>query len=198
MCTSGVTFVLTLCLVTMKRYRKRSKKNYNVQHGDEKEKKKANTTNTNQEEDYDGRVYDLIDESQMIDISPQYLNLPVNSSVAKDELNLSDGYLNSYQPMIPDPVIHDYTKVNPVDDTDQPKYINVLDEHRFIFRMPQSNETINSSVQNSLAAIFRDNVIHPQRSDYISMHQNDLLSTGINLPMECHTGTVISNEIDES
>ncbi|CAG2254559.1 unnamed protein product [Mytilus edulis] len=182
----------------MKRFRKRSKKNYNVQQGDEKEKQNANATNTNQEDDYDGRVYDLIDESQMIDISPQYSNLPVNSSVAKDELNLSDGYLNSYQPMIPDPVIHDYTKVNPVDETDQPKYINVLDEHHSIFRMPQSNETINSSVQNSLASPFRDNVIHPQRSDYISMHQNDLLSTGINLPMECHTGTVISNEIDES
>lgn len=198
-CTSGITFVITMCLVTLKRHRKRKMRNIIKKQAGEIEKHEDNATTSNQAHYYDERHYDTIDESQMIDMPPQHLNIIVDSSLTKDELDLSDGYLNPYQPMVPDPVMHDYSKANPVEETNLPKYINLLGEHRSLLIIPQSNKTtLNSSVQNALASSFRDNALHLQRSDYISMHQNDLLSTGLNLSMECSTETLTSNEIDEA
>lgn len=71
----------------------------------------------NEQPDQDESIYDMydvIDESQMIDTPSQqmpteYEDNENSSSVAKnEEINSGDGYLNPYQPMVPDLDHHDY------------------------------------------------------------------------------------------
>lgn len=71
----------------------------------------------NEQPDQDESIYDMydvIDESQMIDTPSQqmpteYQDNENSSSVATNkEINSGDGYLNPYQPMVPDLDHHDY------------------------------------------------------------------------------------------
>lgn len=161
-CTSGVTFVLTLCLVTMKRYRKRKKAKHI-------EKNENNSKEPTKERNNEERVYDIIDESKMIDMPSQYPN-SFKCSLAKDDINLSDGYLNSYQPMISDPDIHDYSKAKSIEETDPLRYINVTDENVSLGGLRENTAKLNTFVTSSKLSSLLDKKTDKHRSDYISMH----------------------------
>ncbi|CAC5398442.1 unnamed protein product [Mytilus coruscus] len=167
-CTSGVTFVLTLCLVTMKRYWKRKKTKMI-------EKNENNAKEPNQVQNNEDRVYDTIDESKMIHMPPQYSN-SCRCSLAKDDLNLSDGYLNPYQPMVSDHDIHDYSKAKPIVETDPLQYINVPGEDVSVKGLRENTTKLNTFVTSFQLSSFLDKQTDKKRSDYISMHQNVIQS----------------------
>ncbi|XP_052076473.1 uncharacterized protein LOC127714451 [Mytilus californianus] len=166
-CTSVVTFVLTMCLVTLKRYRKR-RTNLSMQIVVKSAKNENNANEPNQAQDYNERVYDTIDESQIIEMPTRHPD-SVESSLTQDDIKPSDGYLNPYQPMEPDPLIHDYSKVKPLGETDPPQYINVQGEHVSLHRLVENDAKQNTSVTSSPSS-FLDKKTDMKRSDYISMH----------------------------
>ncbi|CAG2254335.1 unnamed protein product [Mytilus edulis] len=67
-------------------------------------------------------VYDTIDESQMIDMPTHYsISITESSSDSSAENFVSDGYLNPYQPMVPDKEVHDYLNVSSVGENGVPQ-----------------------------------------------------------------------------
>lgn len=141
--TSCVTFVLTLCLVTLNRLRKRNAKHLAVHSAVENENNENNTRISNQSHDHYDRVYDEIDETQMIDFPTQHSIPPVDCSSdtsSNDDCSLSDGYLNPYQPIVPDPKLHNYLKIDCPGLNLTPKNTNHKDENVDIHRPPKTNE----------------------------------------------------------
>lgn len=163
-CSSGVTLVMTLCLVTLKRKITERKATMNVQTFDKRETEQKNANDQNKAEYHNERDYDIIDECQIFEIPRQSPN-DVHSSLAKTDLNLSDGYLVPYQAMIPDPVVHDYCTAKQSGETDPIQYINTTGEHVLLLRMQENNAS-----QNFSSPLCLDNNNHLKRSDYISMH----------------------------
>ncbi|CAC5355532.1 MEGF10_11 [Mytilus coruscus] len=150
-----------------------------------------NNVKSNQVEDQYERVYDLIDESQMIDMPIQHPIPTVKSSIdlsVNEESSISDGYINPYQPIISDPTLHYYSKTKSVNDTDP---LNENHQHEDIKTLNRllANEEIpmkqkTSSVKISPPSLFMGSKTEMKRSDYISMNQNDI---EIEIPVICNT-----------
>lgn len=196
-CTSGVTFVMILCVVTLNRYRKRNKSNLNIHPVVERE---INENKSIEVEDQYERVYDLIDESKMIDMPIQHPIPTVESSIdlsANEESSLSDGYLNPYQPIISDPTLHYYSKTKSVNDTDNLNKKHQPDDSQTSNRL-STNEVIPLQKKNSSDKISPPSLVvglntEMTRSDYISMNQND-----IEIPVICNTKHVFSTEASKA
>lgn len=155
-----------MCLVTLKRYRKR-RTHISGQPVVKRAKNENNGTETNQEQDSNERLYDSIDESQIIEMPIRHLD-NVESSLAKDDFKPSDGYLNPYQPMVHDPLIHDYIKVKPL--CDLPQYTNVQGGHDSLHRLVENDAKQKTSVTSSSSSSFLNKTSETKQSDYISMH----------------------------
>ncbi|CAC5363061.1 unnamed protein product [Mytilus coruscus] len=175
-CTSCVTFVLTLCLVALNRYRRKRNRHLNVQHVITRDNNENNTVNCNQEQNHYEKVYDTIDESKMIDMPGQHSIQAAESSSdssIKDDFNLSDGYLNPYQPMVPDPDIHDYLHAKPLDENDPLKHSNQDQDHSTFHRLSSTNEQelqeLSTSVKIS-QSLFPEIETGIKCSDYVSMN----------------------------
>lgn len=174
-CTSCVTFVLTLCLVALNRYRRKRYRHLNVRHVMEKDNNENNTLNCNQEQNHYEKVYDTIDESKMIDAPGQH-SIPVaersSSSSIKDEFNLSDGYLNPYQPMVHDPDLHDYLQAKPLDEHDPNKHSNQDQDLATFRRLPSTDEQELKELSTSehiSPSLFPEIETGMKCSDYVSM-----------------------------
>lgn len=157
-----------MCLVTLKRYRKR-RTHISGQPVVKNEKNENNGNEPNQEQDCNERVYDSIDESQIIEMPIRNPD-SVERSLAKDDIKPSDGYLNPYQSMVPDPLIHDYSKVKPLGDIDLPQYTNVEGGHDYLHRLEENDANKKMSVTSSPSSSFLNKKTDMKRSDYISMH----------------------------
>lgn len=124
-CTSGLTFLLTLGLVYLNRYRRKYKRNLIEQPVLGRYVNDTEAIISNQLHDF--YVYDTVDESQMIDIpnQPTIQNDESSSELdVSDDLNISDEYLNPYQPMVPDCELHYYNKAKSVDEVSPEQSIN--------------------------------------------------------------------------
>lgn len=122
-CTSGITFVLTLSIVSMNRCRKRNRRNARnlVENRDGNEENAVELNHIVVE--YES-VYDTVDESQMVDMpihTDDQNNQNDGESTDSSESSILPapddlGYLNPYQPIVPDIEPHEYcSKVEGMD-----------------------------------------------------------------------------------
>lgn len=181
-CTSAVTFVLTLCLVALNRYRRKHNRNLNEQHVVVVDNIENISVSSHQEQDQYERVYDTIDESKMIDL-PGQDQIPAaessNVSSVKDDCIPYDGYLNPYQPIVPDPDIHDYLTAKCFDEHDMHDTLKHSDQNQDqdnLCRPPSTNEQelheISTSAKISPPALFLD-MIHDKLNDFDKNQDND-------------------------
>lgn len=170
-CASGVTFVITLSVVALNRLRRKRSRKLKIQVV-AKKNNENNTTNSNQEQDPYERVYDTIDESKMIDLPGQHQIQTAersSDSSVKDEINLSDGYLNPYQPMVTDPDNHDYLKAKLFDEHDLLNYSYQNQDNASFSTLPNHNEQEMQEMPASVS-LLPEMETELKRSDYVSMN----------------------------
>lgn len=112
-CTSGVTFVLTLSMVSLNRFFKRNKRNPRNRFIQIMDGNRENDVEMNQVDGEYERVYETIDESQLIDMSIHNNEQNDEESTGSADNGMiqvsdDDDYLNPYQPIIPDSERHEY------------------------------------------------------------------------------------------
>lgn len=157
--TSGVTFILTLGLVTFNRYRKRIKKKINVHLVIERDNNENDAAQSNQAFE---SVYDTIDESQMIDMPTHHsISITESSSDSSAENFVADGYLNPYQPMVPDKEVHDYLNVSSVGENGVPQNLIKKGDHVTIHRRPNHNDSEVQQPSTSISFSSPSNIVPP-------------------------------------